>query len=577
MDINKQIIDQRIIKIFQDNSDWFEVPKNEEHRKKQLSKSFLIFGVASFLEMDISEVINYITEGGNDTGVDAIFIGDISDSEFTVILFQSKYHFDLDKSYNFPANSLLRATDAVKNIFNPNKILQLNDKIKPFVEDIRSLILDGFIPTIKCVMLNNGDTWQAEGDNHIKNANFPKNQVSFQHYNHNDIIKQLQSNVEIKDSIRLSGKAIIENFAFKRVLIGKVSVTEIAILMEKYGEYLLEKNIRKYLGLHKNRINEAIQKTLISEDKRNNFYFFNNGITMLCSKFQHNGLMEENWQLKVDDIQIINGGQTSRTIQETLNTNPTIDFSKVFVLLRLYEVSADEEATNTLTTDITIATNSQNPVDLRDLRANDEIQKKLKIALEQLGYHYITKRGEKFKGLNWQGKGEGLISIDPMNVPSSVASEAIFAIWKRKPHLAKFKRAELFGKFYEDVFENINAAQLLISVFIFRYCDNQRRKDDLNKKYNHIAYSNYFMAMLLGNILLKKLDISLEQLTHKNFKEVKSYFEKNNEQLFQESNQLIVKALEEVFPVSDLEKIDLRRISALFRRGDLLSILEKYL
>ncbi|MCU0443685.1 MAG: AIPR family protein [Microscillaceae bacterium] len=577
MDINKQIIDQRVGKIFQDNPDWFEIPKNEEHRKKQLSKAFLIFAAASYLEIESSESVSYITEGGNDSGVDAIYIGDISDSEFTVILFQSKYHFDLEKEYHFPANALLRTIDAIKNIFNPHKTLLLNDKIKPFIEEIRSLILDGYIPNIKSVLLSNGEVWQVEGDNHIKNANFPKNQVSFQHYNHQDIVRQLQNNTPIKDAIRLSGKAIIENFAFKRVLVGKVSVNEIAGLMERHGENLLEKNIRKYLGLHKSRINEAIQKTLVSEDKRNNFYFFNNGITMLCSQFRHNELMDENWQVKVDDIQIINGGQTSRTIRETIKNNPNIDFSKVFVLLRLYEVSTEDEDTQTLTTDITIATNSQNPVDLRDLRANDEIQKKLKIAIEQLGYHYITKRGERFKGLNWQGKGEGFTSIDPMNVPSSVASEAVFAIWKRKPHLAKFKRAELFGKFYEDVFEEINASQLLMAVFIFRYCDNQRRKEDLSQKYNHIPYSNYFIAMLVGNTLLKKMNISFKQLTHKNFKEVKKYFDQNNEQLFQEANQILVKALEEFFPVKDLEKIDLRRISALFRRGDLLSILEKYL
>ena len=41
--------------------------------------------------------------------------------------------------------------------------------------------------------------------------------------------------------------------------------------------------------------------------------------------------------------------------------------------MRLYEVTHDEN--DSIVTDIKIATNSQNSVDLRDLRANEEIQK----------------------------------------------------------------------------------------------------------------------------------------------------------------------------------------------------------
>lgn len=54
-----------------------------------------------------------------------------------------------------------------------------------------------------------------------------------------------------------------------------VSVTEIAALIGRHGERLLERNIRRYLGLQGNRINEGIRHTL-TNDKKNNFYFYNN-------------------------------------------------------------------------------------------------------------------------------------------------------------------------------------------------------------------------------------------------------------------------------------------------------------
>jgi hypothetical protein len=42
-------------------------------------------------------------------------------------------------------------------------------------------------------------------------------------------------------------------------------VVEIASLFSKHGDNLLERNIRKYLGLNKNRINNNIKETLLGD------------------------------------------------------------------------------------------------------------------------------------------------------------------------------------------------------------------------------------------------------------------------------------------------------------------------
>src|SRR5262249_15733319 len=152
-----------------------------------------------------------------------------------------------------------------------------------------------------------------------------------------------------------------------RVLIGKVPVEEIRALFDRHGDLLLERNIRRYLGLHENRVNVGIRNTLLTPAKRPNFYFYNNGITVVCSKFRHNALQAENFSVQVEGLQIINGGQTCKTIERTLTAHPDQDYSQAYVLLRLYEIGASDDF---IVRDITYATNSQNPVDLRDLRAN---------------------------------------------------------------------------------------------------------------------------------------------------------------------------------------------------------------
>jgi len=559
MDINKHIIDQRIRKIIEDKPEWFEEIGDDERRK--VSKSFLILSIASSLEMDISEAYTCVTEGGGDAGIDGLYIGDTNDFEFTVILYQSKYHFNLEKNYNFPDNAVQKVVSSVGVLFNPNKDVELNPLIKPKIEEIRSLIMDGYIPTVKCILTNNGKEWQNEGKQHIVNAEFPENQVIFSHYNHLDIAEQLQTTKTISDSLLLSGKAVIESFDFKRVLVGKVSVSEIGGLMKRHGDSLLEKNIRKFLGVNKNRVNQSIKETLLDEDKRKNFYFFNNGITMLSSKFSHNALMDENWQLKIENLQIINGGQTSKTIFHVIEENPDIDFSKTTVLLRLYEVSSDDAAATSLTTDITIATNSQTPVDLRDLRANDSKQQSLAIAVDQLGYDYLTK------------KGTGSSNTASKTIPSSVAAEAVFSTWKKKPHLAKFKKRELFGKFYNEVFTDINGAQLILAVLVFRYCDANRKKNELLETHKHLPYSNYFISMITSEHLLTQCEISINQLSHINFSEVNNYWSDNKEAIYTSAISKVDEELQALFP-EGISNIDPRRLAATFRRGDLLTKLK---
>jgi AIPR protein len=551
MEINKHIIDQRIAKIVQDLPQWFE-KSNDTHQKK--SKAFVLLSVASYLGLELEEANHLMTEGGNDAGVDAIFIGDLNDYEFPVILFQGKYTFNLDKQTNFPANAIQTIIGAVNSIFDPSKPLLMNELLKSKVSEVRSLISDGYIPNVKCICVNNGLTWTQAGNQHIENAGFPANQVQFEYFNHDDIVKLLQTKKGVRATLPFAGKSLVDDFNYKRVLIGKVNVVAFAQLFEKYGDLLLEKNIRRYLGFHKNRVNESIKETLTG-DKKENFYFYNNGITIVCNKFSYNALQGSDWNVTMEDLQIINGGQSCKTIQQTIKNHPEIDYSQVYVLVRLYELSGANVAN--MISDITIATNSQNPVDLRDLRANDTLQSALSLAIKGLGYHYKTK-----KDMMSAGNGE--------NIPSSVLAESVFTIWREKPHLAKFKKTELFGKFYELIFNDLNAAQAILAVLIYRFCDNQRRNASLYVAHPHLPYSNYFLAMLMGRLLLERLKLKLPQLTHQEFDRAKQYLEMNKETLFLDANALLESVLLQWFP-KGLNEMEPRRLSAAFRRGDVLN------
>ena len=551
MTISKSIIDQRITKIIEDYPDFFNDERTIRDPGRKTSRAFLMLGMASYLDIDLNDAYNCVTDNGNDVGIDGVFIGNVTDIDFNVVLFQSKYHIGkkMNNDANFEENAIVKVLQALNTILDMHARNTFNEKLKIKIAEIHSLSYnDGLIPQIKCVMLSNGIKWttiaQQKIDNYISNTV----NTEFDFFNHDDILNYIQSSKSIKTDLRLSGKAMAENLPnFKRVLVGKINVVEIASLFSEHGDNLLERNIRKYLGLNKNRINNSIKETLLG-DKKENFYLYNNGITMVCSKFRENGYAND-WILKVEGLQIINGGQTCKTIQQTINEHPNVDYSNAYALLRLYEIDTEDEQ---VITDITISTNSQSPVDLRDLKANDVLQKQLETSIKDLGFVYRRKR-------------DNIFQQSPNTISSSVAAEAVLTIWRECPHIAKYKRTDLFGKLYDKIFADINGSQVIMAVLIFRYCDNQRRNNDLIQAYQHLPYSNYLMAMLLGNILLKQQNITLAQLTHKNFDAVKKYFDDNKETLFQRSNQIIMDVLEQEY---GNKVIELRKLAATFRKNE---------
>ena len=75
--------------------------------------------------------------------------------------------------------------------------------------------------------------------------------------------------------------------------------------------------------------------------------------------------------------------------------------------------------------------------------------------------------------------------------------------------------------------------------------------------------------MIIGDLILVDLNIKLAQLTHVNFENAKEYFENNKEILFVRANTLLEDALKTFYP-DGIQNIEPRRLSASFRRGELL-------
>lgn len=557
MNINASIIDQRLAgvqdKIRERATEEFGISDGDRLR----SLAFVYLCVETMLDLDADEAFDCLTDGGGDFGVDALHITEEMDGEFGVTLFQGKYKKNLEGNSNFEQNSIEAMVNAIRHIFDPSADLgAINDRLRVKVEQARSLIRDGLIPRVRAIACNNGLKWNTDGQQSIDRAVLG-DQVTWEHVNHDVLIGILQSIKPVDETLRLTGKAMVEDMNYSRVCVGRMPVVEVAALMKNYGEKLLERNIRRYLGLHGNRVNEGIRATL-SSNTPENFYFFNNGITLVCDKFTYNALQQGDFQIKVKNLQIVNGGQSCMTILKTaeeLEKNGQALPAQASVLIRLYELSSDNDD---VVLQITHATNSQNPVDLKDLRANDVRQQQLEQSIQNLGYSYRRKRMDA--------------TTKATDITTGAAAEAVLAIWRKAPHQAKFLTREHFGKLYDTIFsESLNGAQVVIAALLYRIAENHRRRPHDDDPL-FVRYASCFIAMQMGKRLLKALDIKLNGLDHRNFAQVRQWIEEQGEAVFVVSRQDIDTALKALY---GNQEISVQQLSATFRRGDLIGKLDQ--
>jgi len=146
----------------------------------------------------------------------------------------------------------------------------------------------------------------------------------------------------------------------------------------QYGDSIFSANYRGFLGLNRKKINKGIRNT--AENAPQNFWVFNNGITILTSEIQDKGD-----HIVLSGMSIINGAQTTGAIGSLPSS---IDLSGVNVLTRIVQSTSSQ-----LIGDIVKYNNTQNKITSWDSFGNDEQQKEIQRQFELLHYNYNFKRG----------------------------------------------------------------------------------------------------------------------------------------------------------------------------------------
>jgi hypothetical protein len=191
-----------------------------------------------------------------------------------------------------------------------------------------------------------------------------------------------ESNIEILDTINCPAEILFkEEGRTWNAAILSVPGEWLRTLFNTYGDKLFSANYRGFLGISKRRkINTGIRSS--AESEPNNFWVFNNGITVLTRGFKP----EEDGSTTLSGISIINGAQTTGSLGSVDGIKH--DLKCVRVLCRFVESSDD-----TTIDRIVKYNNTQNEITTWDQYSNNPEQRRIEKEFQDIGHEYSLKRG----------------------------------------------------------------------------------------------------------------------------------------------------------------------------------------
>jgi hypothetical protein len=357
-----------------------------------LTRSQAAFSISYFAGISNEDSAKAVCDGFEDDGIDAIYY---AEETGIVYLVQSKWDSGGNKSPDL--GSVEKFIKGAKD-FLAGKFERFNDKVKKQQEKFEKA-LDSSDVEFVLVLAYTGiqplsiHAEQAIGD-FLKENNEPTDIISYKILSQKELYKALSSRLE-GTSIKLDNVTLYEWGQVRepfQAIYGQVDAEEIARWYQDYDTRLLTRNLRKFKG--DTDVNLSIKRTLVSDPGK--FWYFNNGITVLCEKFRrtgrNDGVVREIAQFTFEGVSVVNGAQTVGVISSTISQG----FPKAKQARILVRFISLENCPPEFGNDVTTATNTQNKIEVRDFVSLDTTHERIRQELSlDLNKTYAYKSGEK--------------------------------------------------------------------------------------------------------------------------------------------------------------------------------------
>lgn len=255
-------------------------------------------------------------------------------------------------------------------------------------------------------------------------------------------------------------------------------------------------NVRGYLGDTK--YNGNIIKTLDSEPSK--FFMYNNGLTITAKNLiAEPKNANKKLLIQIEDFQIVNGGQTLRSIyRQKFMSFDEEKLANAKILVRIFQT----EDNDVLTNNIAEFTNSQNAISSIDLKSVSNLQIQIEQNLKESDILYVRKvgdTGEESKEFKYR------ISMERMG--QIIYSKIGY------PDRATNQKRRIFEEYYEDIFKEDLDFEMLIDYIEEYFMIKEKYKEldikSYEQKHFYILYLNTKENNIEKNI--KFVEDSLDQ------------------------------------------------------------------
>lgn len=514
--MDKKDFFERFIRLLENTKERYEIDS--------LHDALIVWFGENRLLLDPEDVKERIVKDTHAEGVDAILIDD-TNYELLFVQAQTVNEFDTTNR-SFPENDVKSTLEGVRFLLRYDYKGKITPELENLVDEYHELDKTGDYKT-RILFLTLKKKIDSKFVDGFK-KDFSQIEVEFYDF---DSLFEFFVNIYLARRApppeRISFKVVTD--LLKKDTPHKSRVftcegEELAKIYNDYRERIFQQNVRYFLGLRSKSINKQILETARDNGRSRYFWYFNNGVTIVSKKISESASGKV---ITLADAQIINGAQTTYALYEAYKNGELKE--NVEVLIKVIETDDKNFLEN-----VTLYTNSQNAIRLRDLCSNDEIQLKIqKILLDSYQYFYERKRGE-FDSLypTAEAKRKRLGDYFKVKVISNEnAAQAFLAIYLDKPAQAKSEKGRIFLKdkagFYDGIFngkDDILAEKILMSWKLLKYIEalkkDYKRKyksaESLHEtekneiyKYDFLLHSEYFILNIFKDFLKnKKYDIN---------------------------------------------------------------------
>lgn len=431
--------------------------------------------------LDLPEVDDAICDGSGDKGIDGIVVDDDLNE---IAIFQSKHRRkwnagqgDKELRNLVGAAPYFETAQAVDGLLGSKPNAELANLIRRL--DIRERVANGATVT-RLVFVTNG-TLDYAGEDYVKSIQTAGPELEIWDRPRLGPIAARTRAPELRpDQVKLHAcsNPTTMHLGDSELAVAIVPATELAGLPGIKDLSLFDPNVRLSKG--RTRVNKDLAETIGDHAEHLLFPAFHNGLTLLT-----HGLTTRGKTLTLKGITVVNGCQSLLTFSESA----AADLTDLNVLVKIVEVAPN---TN-LTEKITFRSNNQNPVDIRDQRSTDNIQRALQAEAKERfpgEFEYAIREGEKHDA--------------KQVLTNQEAAQLLMAVYLREPFNA-VRKVRLFDTDYRRIFNrNVDAARLYFLKQVAGALEAARPalRADLRSSFSSVRFT---LAYLLA-VQLKRTD-----------------------------------------------------------------------